>query len=651
MVKTGRAKYFLLALLLMLAAVVVVLTPRTYGQEGSVASGAASGEAARELKFLADFEQQSFSADGRQLSRDDISIEGAASVIPGEGLAAYKGGVNEIIDPSFEGEGWVLGDGAAIDTVKASQGKSSLRVSGNGATRVFASLKEPVPVVTVHRESTTSFVGETRAVSFDYDCGDLQGGAVKFTIIALGAGGEILGESSSEVTTATRGWRRDKKIVFDLPAGTDAYTLEVAGDGFTGTSYIDACMSEHKDYFTPYYDGDSEKGAWVEAGTPQNFYAEPSGTSIKMLVKGGLLAVFAFVVAAGSIFLFVRGIIRRKMSWIILSPAIGLSLLVFAAVSLGVVRIPEGWPLKVTFQGSSLEIGKTYFYRLSAVDGDGNESPASIEGRVKTDWIHRKSMLIWDNDPGAVKYRIYRGDNSREEDEFVEVDGGTSMYIDRGQEMAVGKPASGNVENTAAHHASRSLRPDTDVRVSNDIVGLDTEADFWVTGELQTDFATEVPFRPCSFFEIGNPKEETNFAVSVRYVPTWGDAGPHILAIVKNKGQMMADYGSDPIPAMGPGAVIRYVAEQLLESSGDMQPGMHLWYRINDGEVKHVYVEHDAELTNDVLIIISKRYYLDYFSNNSITRSFAIIQGTVNEAAVNTIMGPGTVPEQLQLLD
>ena len=44
----------------------------------------------------------------------------------------------------------------------------------------------------------------------------------------------------------------------DLPAGTDAYTLEIAAVGFTGTCYFDAFMSEHKDYFTPYFDGDTE---------------------------------------------------------------------------------------------------------------------------------------------------------------------------------------------------------------------------------------------------------------------------------------------------------------------------------------------------------------------------------------------------------
>jgi hypothetical protein len=195
------------------------------------------------------------------------------------------------------------------------------------------------------------------------------------------------------------------------------------------------------------------------------------------------------------------------------------------------------------------------------------------------------------------------------------------------------------------------LRPDTDVRISNDVVGLDIDADFWVTGEFQMDFSNEVAFRPTSLFEIGNPKEETNFAVSLRYVPTWGDEGPHILPIVKRKGQEEADFGREPMPPLERGAVVRYVAALLHEPSGDLQPGMHLWYRFNDGEVEHAFVGHEADLTEDVLIIISKRYYLDYFSLNSYARSFAIIQGTVGEAAVETVMGPGTVPEQLQLLD
>lgn len=646
----GRVKYFLPALILMLA-LSVVLTSQIYGQEGSGVIGADSEESELQIKFLADFEQQSFSAGERKLSQDDISIEGAARVIPGAGLAAYKGGVNEIIDPSFEGNGWTFSNGAVIKTEWASQGKSSLQVSGNDVNGTFALLKSLVPVVTVHRESTTSFVGETRAVSFDCYCIDLQSGVIRVTTRAFGTNAEILAENTSEVTAATSGWQRNSKIIFDLPAGTDAYTLEIAGVGFTGTCYLDAFMSEHKDYFTPYYDGDGEESAWVEAGTPQNFYAERIGTSRKMLVKGGLLAVFGVVVVAGSIFFFVRAFIRRKMLLIILTPVIGLLLLACAVISLGVIRIPEGWPLKITFQGSNLETGKTYFYRISAVDKNGNESPASIEGRVKTDWIDRMAVLRWDNDPGAVYYKIYRGDNSREESEFIEVDGGTSTYIDRGQKMVAGTPVTGNNEDTALPHASRSLRPDTDVRISNDIVRLDTEDDFWVAGELQMDFATDVAFRPCSFFEIGNPKEETNFAVSVRYVPTWGDTEPSILTIVKNESQEVGDFDRLPLPLIERGGVVRYVAAQIFESSGDMQPGMHFWYRLNNDEVKYLYVEHKAGLTNDIQIIISKRYYLDYFSNNSVTRNFAIIQGTVDEAAVKTIMGPGTVPEQLQLID
>jgi len=621
------------------------LAPMSLGlQDGG---DAANGSAAGELKFLADFSQDTYEAGGKPLARDDIRITGAARVIPGEGLATYKGGVNEVVDPSFEGEGWELGSGAAIVRETASRGESSLRVSGESASGVFAALREPVPVAAAYRESTTKFVGAVRAVSFDCDCSGLQAGALRVRISALGEGGEVIGEAATQVTAATDGWQRIRDLVFDLPAGTASYSLEVAGEGFTGACSLDGFLVEQKDYYTPYFDGDDELGAWVTAATPQNFYVEPNSTGARMLVKGALLALFGATAAVVSVYVLARGIVRRRVAWIILGPVVGLPLLVFAAVSLGAVRIPGGWPLSLTFQGSSLEVDRTYFYRVSSVDAEGNESPASIEGRAKTDWVNRKAVLTWDEDPGAVRYRVYRGEASRGEDEYVEIDAGTGMFIDRGEEMDAGEPVVA-LEDTAAPHASRSLRPDTDVRVSNELVGLDTASDFWVAGELELGFPDYAAFRPCSLFEIGNPSEETNFAVSLRYVPTWGDDGPHILPIVKRKDQAEADFGRVRLPDLEEGAVIRYLAALTHEPAAGRPAGMHLWYRIDGGEVHYVHVEHEADLTDDVLIIISKRYYLDYFSNNSVAPAFAIVQGTVGQGDVDTVMGPGTVPQQLR---
>jgi hypothetical protein len=229
---------------------------------------------------------------------------------------------------------------------------------------------------------------------------------------------------------------------------------------------------------------------------------------------------------------------------------------------------------------------------------------------------------------------------------MFEVDGDKSAFVDVGEPGVPGRPLLElGPDVSGPPHASRSLRPEPDARISNTKLGLDTPSDFWVTGEVEFDFRGDRPYRPASLFEIGNPDAGTQFAVSLRYFPDWGDEYPKILLIKKGMETLSQDH--QPLPTIEPGTVIRYAAGQLYQPGGSLPAGVHLWYRIDDGEVKHIFVENTEALSDWPLITISKRYYYDEFGNNSICRSFAIIQGRIDEGTVGTLMGDGTVPELL----
>ena len=105
-----------------------------------------------------------------------------------------------------------------------------------------------------------------------------------------------------------------------------------------------------------------------------------------------------------------------------------------------------------------------------------------------------------------------------------------------------------------------------------------------------------------------------------------------------------------PLQPVRPGSVIRYVAAQLYSASGDLPAGVHLWYRIDGGEVKHITFPNVEPIDGQPTIRTSKRWHFDEFGNNSYCRSIAIVAGKVSGADAASMMEPGAVPERLSFL-
>ncbi|MHB8922731.1 MAG: hypothetical protein ACYC51_04960 [Thermoleophilia bacterium] len=590
----------------------------------------------RDVKLLIDFPNQELFYRGKRGYFDSLNITGSAHTYPNEGLAVYKGGINEIIDPSFEGSGWLLGEGATIDTTSAAHGARSLLYTGDGKDRVIAELQQRVAVVS----------SETRTLSFDHNFIKREAGEIRISMIAFDAGGQELGSETRPLEFSAQGWQRTSGFIWDLPQGTASYIVRIVAAGFRGVCGLDGFMSEPKDFFTPYFDGDSDNCLWVGAATPQNFTGDPARPVSKRTLAGlivlGVTVIFVLVAAVA----FTAGLYhRRPRRYMYFLPLVTPVVLV-AAIVLGVLPAPGFWPPKLIMQGSTLEPGRSYFYRVSSVDEAGLESPPSSEVRIVSGWMGRRIALRWDRDPYAVKYRVYRGDATYEQDIVFEVDGGLSSYDDIGLETGPGRPKLELGVNIATPHSSRSLRAEPDVSVSNTRIGLDTKYSFWVTGEVKFDFSSDHPFRPASFFEIGNPYDNTQFAVSTRYFPEWGDEYARII-LIKGVGRGDFEAEHQPLPRIQPGSMIRYVAAQLYEATPQLPAGVHLWYRVDDGPVNYLTNADTQSLSSWPLIKISKRYYYDQFGNNSICRSFAIIQGTIEPGFVDGVMSPGTVPERV----
>ncbi len=587
-----------------------------------------------DIRLIADFPHQILFSRGERISFDSLQMLGSAHIDPGQGMSVYKGGINEITDPSFEGSGWSLAPGASIDSGSYSSGRHSLLISGNGASGVKASLKEPVKVIS----------GPARTLSFDELCAGNQGGAVRVVMNALGSRGEVLGSQSSTLGLQSGDWRRVNAFIFNLPEGTAAYNIEIVSDGFSGNVNLDAFLSEPKDFFTPYFDGDCDNSLWVDAATPQNFAAAAYPLTRNMMWKGITASFLSIGGIAVICVVFVNGYGRRHRLRS-MTPLLIFPIALMATVSLGAARFPGSLPLLFSMQGSYLKANSTYYYRISSIDASGRESPPSAESRIKTGWLGRRVLLAWDRDPNATKYRIYRGNSSYAQDSFYEVDASSGAFIDVGGPAQPGSPVLELGADSATPNASRSLRPEPDASISNTVIGLDTTADFWVTGEVQFNFSSANPFRPASLFEIGNPDAETQFAVSTRYFPGWGDEYSKIL-LIKAKGSGDYNYAYQPLD-IKPGAVIRYVAAQLYQPNGGLAAGVHLWYRIDSGELNHIYVNDTSVMDDWPSIRISKRYYYDEFGNNSICRSFAIVQGKIDDRVVAGLMAPGAVSDLL----
>lgn len=592
-----------------------------------------------QIKLLADFQNQLLYSRGKRLYFDSLELGGSSHIHSGEGLAVYKGGVNEIIDPSFEGNGWNLGAGTVINSSGASSGHKSLYYSGDGSDRMVAELKERIPVIS----------GENRTLSFDHEIVGSAAGDIQVRLKAFAADGALLGSQSSSLELATPGWQRTGGFIYELPPGTDSYTIEILAKGFAGVCRLDAFLAEPKDFFSPYFDGDSDNCIWAVVATPLNFAAERTMADGRIVLKSLILLFVSAVFIALVAIAFAFGYRRGQKSYMLLPLLLLIPFILLMVVSLGLIKVPHYWERRATLQSSYLEPELAYFYRVTALDGEGRESPPSIEVREVAGWLERKILVSWDRDVEAVKYRVYRGTSSYGEDEMFELDGDQSSFLDPGES---GIPAIPPLELGAADagvpHASRSLRPEPEASISNSHIGLDTTSDFWVAGEVEFEFSSDRPFRPASMFEIGNPESGTQFAVSVRYFPDWGDEYSKILLIKRGKETLSQDYQA--LPPISPGSVIRYVAAQTYQDSPGLPAGDHLWYRIDNGDVSHIYVNNTEPMSDWPLIKISKRYYYDEFGNNSICRNFSIVQGKIDEGIVSSLMERGTVPERLGIL-
>jgi len=642
------------------------LVPVAGGEAQTAGVAASSGGLVQtdDVKLLGNFLKPELMSRGERIPLDSLHIEGAAYYIPGEGLAVYKGGVNEVIDPSFEGNGWALSSGAVIDNSLASSGTKSLKVAGNGSANEVAELAEPAKVVSAG----------SRTLSYDYYCPSYNTGALSVALNAYGADGTLLDSGSVSIRAGNEGWGRDKGFSFLLPEGTDSYNIEIDSEGFAGTCYFDAFQVEAKNYVTPYFDGDSVESEWTNAPTPLNLASalllpKSSRLFAKAIFFGGAIFVISLIVW----WISIRSMLRSKHLWRKLSYLIlGVATAIVGSVVVGILPAPDIWPNALIFQGSHLNSTKTYFYRISSVDSQGVESPPSYEVRATTEWMTRKIILTWDRVPQAVQYRIYRGDISGEEDAMFELDdataaenwkanprqfnpgqvydtqGNSAQFIDTGKQGISQRPVVGAHTDDARANASVSLRPFPDVRIKGSAIGLDAKSDFWVAGEAEFDYSNTLPFVPASLFEVGDPSLETSFAVSNRYVPDWGDVAPKILLIKNAERSSLPSTSYLQTPVFDSGSVIKYVAAQLYRPVNGLSAGVHLWYSIDGGEIQHTEVENTEPLTGDVFVLVSKRYFFDYFGNNSVARSFVVTQGAPDERIISGIMNnPAPIPEQI----
>ncbi len=65
---------------------------------------------------------------------------------------------------------------------------------------------------------------------------------------AMDAEGAAIGSRSSSLDMSKQGWQRSGGFIFELPPGTDSYTVEILANGFVGTCHLDAFLSEPKPF-------------------------------------------------------------------------------------------------------------------------------------------------------------------------------------------------------------------------------------------------------------------------------------------------------------------------------------------------------------------------------------------------------------------
>lgn len=109
-------------------------------------------------------------------------------------------------------------------------------------------------------------------------------------------------------------------------------------------------------------------------------------------------------------------------------------------IDLGKLPIPVGvqTPVETTTGGTGLSSGQAYYYQITAVDGFGGETPASVEVTATTSadttsYLTLRWLPIIDQDGNYVEpvngYNIYRGTATGAETFLVNVSGGT-IYAD-----------------------------------------------------------------------------------------------------------------------------------------------------------------------------------------------------------------------------
>ncbi len=624
-------------------------TVNVLGRQATPAPAPASGaDPAEGVRLVADFGAGRYHGGDGPLPDDVIAMEGCARVVPGRGLAVFKGGVNEVVDPCFAGEGWRLSSPAAAEKAPGT-GESCLLVTGDGSSGEVASLAEPIPLAG----------GAVRAVSFDYLVEPGARGSLVVTVKTLAADGSPLRRREAEVGPGNEGWRRGYVPVIDLPPPARAYTIEIGSRGFKGTCRLRSFLAEPEDFYNPYFDGDGEGCSWVRVATPGHPFA------VRRPLRKGQLVLRSLLLAAASALPLLAAAARWRRWRLLFLAAAPLAAGGAVARDLG-----SGGGRRSFIARSRLAPARTWFYRVTAVDEVGRETPPSFEVREQTTWLNRRIALYWERDPRAVAYRVYRSERSRgpaqvymladpqaalapgelsqEEYGVFTLAGKTAHFIDAGEEAPAAVPPS-PAGGSGRPHAARSLRPVPDVRIDNREIGLDTRHDFWVAGEVEVGFRGERPFHPASLFEVGDPGCDTSFAASLRFVPRWGDTRPHILLIRNSPGSKVPDKQVNPLPAPYPGMVIRYLAALSYRGRPGLDAGAHMWYRVDGGPVQHLYVANTDTLGAGAITLVSKRYFFDYFGNNSFCRIFAIIQGTPGEDTIGRVMDAKLLGEALEV--
>ncbi len=105
--------------------------------------------------------------------------------------------------------------------------------------------------------------------------------------------------------------------------------------------------------------------------------------------------------------------------------------------------------------GGSLTASTTYYYKITAIDANGETLP-SAELSATTTSSNKMIYLVWQNAPGAIGYRVYRSTTSGSygASSLVSKDGDLRTFTDTGATLTTGSPpASSTVASSAMQYA------------------------------------------------------------------------------------------------------------------------------------------------------------------------------------------------------